>query len=59
MTDTALRRGLLVLFVVLATAAPAVADERSTARRFEDARRDEPSLVAFLKSLSGRVTDGL
>ena len=51
MTVATLYRGLLVLFVVFVTSAPAVGDERSTARRFEDARRDEPSLVAFLRSM--------
>jgi adenosine deaminase len=29
----------------------ALADERSTARRFAEARRDEPSLVAFLREM--------
>ena len=30
---------------------PAHADERSTAQRFERARRDEPSLIAFLRTM--------
>jgi adenosine deaminase len=29
----------------------AIADERSTARRFEEARNDEPSLIAFLRAM--------
>lgn len=43
------RRAALLLLVLL----PAVvrADERSTARRFEQARPDEPSLIAFLKAM--------
>ena len=47
----AIRRHLWVLLVLLAIAAPALADERAAARRFEDARRDEPSLIAFLKAM--------
>src|SRR5712691_2053069 len=47
-------RGLFALLMVVATAgtpgAP-VADERATARRFEQARRDEPSLIAFLRAM--------
>ena len=35
----------------LAVCSPAFADEASTARRFEQARRDEPSLIAFLKAM--------
>src|SRR5829696_2874231 len=46
-----IRRSLLVFVLVTMTAAPALADERTTARRFEDARRDEPSLIAFLKAM--------
>ena len=45
------RRHLLVAFVVLVTMSPALGDERSTARRLDDARRDEPSLTAFLKAM--------
>lgn len=45
------RRPLLVLFVLFVTAAPALADEKSTARRLDEARRDEPSLIAFLKTM--------
>jgi adenosine deaminase len=30
---------------------PAQADERSTAGRFEESRRDEPSLIAFLRAM--------
>src|SRR5207249_4090896 len=43
-----------VLLMVLAVAflSPAARpDERSTARRFAAARRDEPSLIAFLRSM--------
>jgi adenosine deaminase len=35
----------------LVAALPARGDERSTARRFEEARRDEPSLIAFLRAM--------
>jgi len=35
----------------LAMASAAFADEASTARRFEQARQDEPSLIAFLKAM--------
>jgi hypothetical protein len=38
-----------LLLVLLSPAA--WPDERSTARRFEEARRDEPSLIAFLRSM--------
>src|SRR5436190_20146026 len=47
---TARCRPLLVL-LVLATWSVAYADEASTIRRFEHARRDEPSLIAFLKAM--------
>lgn len=40
-----------VLLLALATWSVAFADEASTARRFEAARRDEPSLIAFLKAM--------
>jgi adenosine deaminase len=43
---------LLPVLLVLALVAPgAVADERAAARRFEEARRDEPSLIAFLQRM--------
>jgi adenosine deaminase len=44
-------RVLAVLLVSVAAASAAVADEASTARRFDEARRDEPSLVAFLRAM--------
>lgn len=48
-----LAAGLLaaVLLTTGPLATPARADERSTARRFEQARRDEPSLIAFLRTM--------
>ena len=42
---------LLLLALTLATGSAALADEASTARRFEQARRDEPSLIAFLRTM--------
>ena len=51
MTATMPRRSLLVVFVALATCSVAFGDEISTARRFEEARRDEPSLIAFLRAM--------
>jgi hypothetical protein len=42
---------LLVICLGLAVCSVALADEASTARRFEAARRDEPSLIAFLKAM--------
>jgi adenosine deaminase len=44
-------RALVVLLVTLAAGSAAVADEISASRRFEEARRDEPSLVAFLRAM--------
>jgi hypothetical protein len=49
-----MRRGLLALTIVLVLhwpPSPGRADERSTARRFEAARGDEPSLIAFLRAM--------
>jgi adenosine deaminase len=43
-------RPLAVLAAFL-LASGALADERSTARRFAEARRDEPSLIAFLRAM--------
>ena len=43
-------RLLAALALLLACAAPARADETSAARRFEQAQRDEPSLIAFLQN---------
>jgi hypothetical protein len=40
-----------LILLALATCSVALADEASTTRRFADARRDEPSLVAFLKAM--------
>jgi hypothetical protein len=45
------RRALLLVLVVTLVGAPAFADERTAARRFDEARRDEPSLIAFLKAM--------
>jgi len=44
-------RLLLLVSLCLTTTSIAFADEVSTARRFEAARRDEPSLIAFLKAM--------
>lgn len=45
-------RGSIVLaLAVLLLSSPVLPDERSTARRLEAARRDEPSLIAFLRSM--------
>jgi hypothetical protein len=41
----------LVVLAAFLLAPGALADERSTARRFEEARRDEPSLIAFLRAM--------
>lgn len=41
----------LLLVVLLTTGVAAFADEAATARRFEAARRDEPSLIAFLRAM--------
>src|SRR5919198_1341478 len=47
-----LSRSLSAVLAVLALfCGRAHADERSTARRFEEARRDEPSLIAFLRAM--------
>lgn len=46
--------GHFALFAIalgMAVAQSACGDEASTARRFEEARRDEPSLIAFLKGM--------
>lgn len=42
---------LCLLLLTTVAAAPAVADERAAARRFSQARDDEPSLIAFLKAM--------
>src|SRR6476620_9611868 len=44
---------VVLLAVLAAVSVPAVGwtDEGSTARRFAAARRDEPSLIAFLRSM--------
>ncbi len=42
---------LLVAAVAVQLFHPLHADERSTARRFEAAKRDEPSLIAFLRAM--------
>jgi hypothetical protein len=51
MRAAAARRLVLALWIALVTCAPALGDEASTAKRFEEARRDEPSLVAFLRAM--------
>src|SRR5713101_2087135 len=40
-----------VVLSLLFLPAAACPDERSTARRFAEARRDEPSLIAFLRAM--------
>jgi adenosine deaminase len=45
------RRVLLVVLVLSLIPSAVRPDERSTARRFAQARRDEPSLIAFLRSM--------
>src|SRR5690349_16009932 len=40
-----------LLLAILLLPALAWPDERSTARRFEEARQDEPSLIAFLRAM--------
>ncbi len=42
---------LVLICLGLTMCSAAFADEASTARRFEQARRDEPSLIAFLKAM--------
>jgi adenosine deaminase len=44
-------RAVLVLLAITLLPVAACPDERSTARRFEEARRDEPSLIAFLRAM--------
>lgn len=51
MTAAMLRRADLALLAVLLASSAASGDERSIARRFEAARRDEPSLTAFLRQM--------
>lgn len=53
MRASGLRRpvALVLLFLFLGLATAAFADEAATARRFEEARRDEPSLIAFLREM--------
>jgi adenosine deaminase len=51
MSGIVIRRGVVVAFVGLAMGSMAFADELSTARRFEKARGDEPSLIAFLRAM--------
>ena len=46
-----LRLTLYCALIAMTLATLACADERSTARRFEAAKKDEPSLVAFLKAM--------
>jgi hypothetical protein len=46
------RARLLLIVLAVSFLSPAVRpDERSTARRFAEARRDEPSLIAFLRAM--------
>lgn len=51
MKTVAFRYAVVVLLIGLAPGRAAVADEAATARRFEEARRDEPSLTAFLRAM--------
>jgi hypothetical protein len=44
-------RRYLILTAAVCLAAPAFCDEAATARRFEAAKRSEPELIAFLKSM--------
>jgi adenosine deaminase len=46
-----IRASVLAFCVFLLAPSAAVPDQRSAAKRFEDARRDEPSLIAFLKAM--------
>jgi adenosine deaminase len=44
-------QAVLIALAIVVLPAAARPDERSTARRFEQARRDEPSLIAFLRAM--------
>jgi adenosine deaminase len=46
-----LSQAVLIAFTLVVLPSAARPDQRSTARRFEQARRDEPSLIAFLRAM--------